>query len=174
MHCGAFMWYEERSGKKKQITPPKFTNCCTNGKVQVPNLTEPPELLKELILGTNARSKKFIQNIRAYNMMFSFTSMSGKQDTSINRGGGPYVYKIKGGNYHKIGSLLPENGEEPKFAQLYIYDIENEIQNRISAIKLVYYFFANLYELIIHELITKYNFIHYILIVERRMIQLER
>ncbi|XP_075096389.1 uncharacterized protein LOC107763668 [Nicotiana tabacum] len=31
-------------------------------------------------------------------------------------------------------SLLPPEGSSPKFAQLYIYDIENEVENRIHAI----------------------------------------
>ena len=34
----------------------------------------------------------------------------------------------------KIGSLLPVEGTRPKFIQLYIYDTENEIRNRIQAI----------------------------------------
>ncbi|OIT35849.1 putative udp-n-acetylglucosamine--peptide n-acetylglucosaminyltransferase sec [Nicotiana attenuata] len=34
----------------------------------------------------------------------------------------------------KIGSLLPPEGSSPKFAQLYIYDTENEVKNRIHAI----------------------------------------
>ena len=30
-------------------------------------------------------------------------------------------------------SLLPANNESPKFAQLYIYDTYNEVQNRLKA-----------------------------------------
>ena len=32
-----------------------------------------------------------------------------------------------------MGSLLPVNNDSPKFAQLYVYDIENEIHNRMSS-----------------------------------------
>ncbi|XP_075088408.1 uncharacterized protein LOC142170407 [Nicotiana tabacum] len=39
---------------------------------------------------------------------------------------------MSGQNYHHIGSLLPEIGKKPQFAQLYIYDTENEISNRMS------------------------------------------
>ena len=35
-------------------------------------------------------------------------------------------------NYHQIGSLIPESGNTPKFAQLYIHDTENEVKNRVS------------------------------------------
>ncbi|KAH1197555.1 hypothetical protein GmHk_18G051321 [Glycine max] len=34
---------------------------------------------------------------------------------------------------HKIGSLLPIPEKKPKFTQLYIFDTENEVQNRINA-----------------------------------------
>ncbi|XP_021991783.1 uncharacterized protein LOC110888572 [Helianthus annuus] len=56
--------------------------------------------------------------------------MGGKVDSKINRGNAPYVYRISGENYHTLGSLLPKEGGEPKFAQLYIYDTDNEVCNR--------------------------------------------
>ncbi|KAK9174942.1 hypothetical protein WN944_026946 [Citrus x changshan-huyou] len=66
--------------------------------------------------------------------MFAFTSMGGRVDASINRSKGPYVFRMSGQNYHHIGSLLPEVGKKPQFAQLYIYDTENEIDNRINTL----------------------------------------
>ncbi|XP_062074098.1 uncharacterized protein LOC133778245 [Humulus lupulus] len=77
---------------------------------------------------------KFRKNIRAYNSMFAFTSMGGRVDTSINQSAGPYTFRISGQNYHHIGSLLPEVGKKPQFAQLYIYDTENEIGNRMDTL----------------------------------------
>ncbi|CAH1421827.1 unnamed protein product [Lactuca virosa] len=56
--------------------------------------------------------------------------MGGKIDSSINRGNAPYIFRLSGQNYHSIGSILPEQGFKPKFSQLYIYDIDNEIANR--------------------------------------------
>ncbi|XP_022003614.1 uncharacterized protein LOC110901069 [Helianthus annuus] len=56
--------------------------------------------------------------------------MSGKVDSKINKGNAPYVYRISGENYYTLGSLLPKEGGEPKFAQLYIYDTDNEVCNR--------------------------------------------
>ncbi|XP_021985085.1 uncharacterized protein LOC110880993 [Helianthus annuus] len=56
--------------------------------------------------------------------------MGGKVDSKIHRGNAPYVYRISGENYHTLGSLLPKEGGEPKFAQLYIYDTDNEVCNR--------------------------------------------
>ncbi|KAK9724272.1 hypothetical protein RND81_05G060200 [Saponaria officinalis] len=67
-------------------------------------------------------------------MMFSFTSMGGKIDRSINQGRGPYTFKMGGQNVHLIGSLLPMDENPPKFAQLYIYDTNEEVQNRKTAV----------------------------------------
>ncbi|GKA62881.1 DNA helicase [Tanacetum coccineum] len=53
-------------------------------------------------------------------------------DESINIGRGPYVFKISGQLYHWIGSLCPEEGQPPRFLQLYVYDTDNEVDNRIN------------------------------------------
>ncbi|OIT19607.1 hypothetical protein A4A49_41443 [Nicotiana attenuata] len=58
----------------------------------------------------------------------------GKVDVSVNQTKGPRTFRLSGQNYHQIGSLLPPQGSTPKFAQLYIYDTENEVENRIHAI----------------------------------------
>lgn len=64
--------------------------------------------------------------------------MGGKIDQAINRRGrGPYVFRLHGQNYHSIGSLLPELANPPKFAQLYIFDTDNEVDNRSSAIRYI-------------------------------------
>ncbi|KAL8458190.1 hypothetical protein ACS0TY_035907 [Phlomoides rotata] len=147
------MWYEEISGKKQLVKQPKFPNCCGGGKVQVPMLTEPPDTLKNLLFRADERSNHFIKNIRAYNMIFIFTSMGGMMDTAINKGGTPYVFKLQGANYHIIGSLLPEQRKKPKFCQLYIYDTENEVNNRNTAIRAAATdATSNLDDTIIHDL----------------------
>nr|GFA80884.1 hypothetical protein [Tanacetum cinerariifolium] len=75
-----------------------------------------------------------VVEVRWYNCMFAFTSMGGKQDTSVNVGRGPYCYQLHGENYHLAGPLWPADGKPKKFAQLYIFDTENEIQNKIAAV----------------------------------------
>ena len=65
--------------------------------------------------------------------MFSFTSLGGKIDHSINNGRGPFVFRMSGENYHRIGDIVPEPGQAPKFSQLYIIDTLNEIKNRLDA-----------------------------------------
>ncbi|XP_072087015.1 uncharacterized protein [Arachis hypogaea] len=62
--------------------------------------------------------------------MFAFTSLGGKVLDSVNDGSGPPQFIITGQNYHQIRSLLPDSGQKPKFAQLYIYDTQHEIMHR--------------------------------------------
>ncbi|GKD69582.1 hypothetical protein Tco_1323672, partial [Tanacetum coccineum] len=65
----------------------------------------------DLISGNHPKSSNFIDNIRRYISMFSFTSIGAKQDTSVNQGHGAYCYRIQGQNYHRMGTLLPDEGK---------------------------------------------------------------
>ncbi|KAH7533322.1 hypothetical protein FEM48_Zijuj04G0118500 [Ziziphus jujuba var. spinosa] len=132
--CGALFWHDERVRKDYTSSKPKFSLCCMQGKVELPMMQDPPQILKYLLYGADDKSKHFLKNIQSYNNMFSFTSMGGKINSSANRGRGLPVFRLHGQNYHKIGSLLPLEGSLPKIAQLYIYDIENEVSNRIQAV----------------------------------------
>ena len=60
--------------------------------------------------------------------------MGVKIDRSVNNGGGPNIFKIAGGICHQMGSLLPQEGNAPKFAELYVFHGGNEIDNRIQAL----------------------------------------
>ncbi|CAN6703406.1 unnamed protein product [Malus baccata var. baccata] len=76
--------------------------------------------------------RHFRQNIRAYNHAFAFTSMGVHVDERINIGGrGIYTFRAQGALYHKIGGLLPHEGNRPRFLQAYIYDTEHEVENRM-------------------------------------------
>ncbi|OMO54591.1 hypothetical protein CCACVL1_27724, partial [Corchorus capsularis] len=69
------------------------------------------------------------------NCMFAFASIGGVIDHKINNEGGPYVFRLCGANNHLIGRLLPSSGARPKFAQLYIYDTSNEVQNWLGTMR---------------------------------------
>jgi hypothetical protein len=99
----------------------------------LPFLRDPPPFLSQLLNPDgDILSKYFLKSIRSYNSMFAFTSLGAKIDMGINKGPGSYVFKINGQVHHRIGSLLPENGESPVYAQLYIFYTNNEVQNRVS------------------------------------------
>ncbi|XP_056848871.1 uncharacterized protein LOC130499009 [Raphanus sativus] len=133
-HCGAIMWYGEQINRRRNTHTPSFTLCCGQGQVVLPLLKEPPEALKKLMMGDDKLSKKFQKNLRPYNMVFSFTSLGGKVERSVKKGVGPDMFQLHGENYHLLGSLRPEDGNNAKFRQMYIADTENEVKNRSNCL----------------------------------------
>ncbi|XP_045797724.1 uncharacterized protein LOC123891897 [Trifolium pratense] len=131
-NCGALIWYNERAEKNVFNSIPVVSLCCQKGDVTLPYMIEPPAILRLLFNGTDPRSSNFLLNLRMYNNMFAFTSLGGKIEYERNKGGGPPQFVISGQNYHRIGTLLPSEGHPPKFVQLYIYDTQNEISNRMA------------------------------------------
>ncbi|XP_020967606.1 uncharacterized protein LOC107615768 [Arachis ipaensis] len=98
--CGAYFWLLKRVERDSTINCPVFTVCCSKGKIQLPYLRKPPDLLYNLINGHDRKSLYFQK-------IFDLIT-----------------------NYHRIGNLLPDPGQKPKFAQLYIYDTQHEIMHR--------------------------------------------
>lgn len=131
--CGAIVWSQEQTILQKQKKSGGFSICCGEGKIELPLLREPPLELQHLLNNTDAQSKAFRQHIRLYNTLFSFTSMGGNIDTQVNEGTGPYVFRLNGQVYHLMGSLLPANGEKPLFAQLYMFDGQDDVHGRINS-----------------------------------------
>ncbi|GKA50236.1 hypothetical protein Tco_0743309, partial [Tanacetum coccineum] len=125
-HGAASFWYGECLKGHSHNQRPEYRLCCGRGSIYMQPPREPPEYIKSLF-----RNKHFMENIRAYNQMFAMTSFGAKIDESINAGRGPYVFKVSGQIYHWIGSLCPPPGEAPRFLQLYIYDTDNEVENRM-------------------------------------------
>ncbi|XP_070016933.1 uncharacterized protein [Nicotiana sylvestris] len=50
--CGALFWYEERIRKHYNSKKPIFTMCCDRGKIELPDLKKPPEVLDQLLFGS--------------------------------------------------------------------------------------------------------------------------
>lgn len=135
------MWYGERLNKRKNSKNPTFALCCLQGQVKLPLLKEPPIVLKRLMEGDDKLSKHFQNNMRPYNMVFSFTSLGGKVNRSVQNGLGPSMFQLQGENYHLMGSLQPNEGKDAKFGQLYIVDTENEVNNRANCLRYIQCFF---------------------------------
>lgn len=85
-----------RNGKIKQLV-------CAVQEASLLQLDEPPESLKQLILGSHPLSKHFIGNTRKYNTLFQMTSFGAKQVVEDNL---MPKFKIQGQVYHGIGSFL--------------------------------------------------------------------
>ncbi|KAI9089892.1 hypothetical protein K1719_028862 [Acacia pycnantha] len=100
--CGAEMWFAERLKGVKKNEMPQFGICCCNGKIIVPLLRRPPKELEELFFNKHSMQSKFFLK-------------------NIRTSKPPLHWK----------SITPQ-GNPPVYAQLYIYDTENEISNRMS------------------------------------------
>ena len=134
-HCNANFWLGEANKRRSKRAPIIYTECCQKGRVKLEQLRPTPTLLEHYLNPDNGReSMIFRENIRVYNSMFAYTSMGAKIDYSINDGFAPYVFKICGQVHHLMGSMLPRDGESPKYAQLYIYDSQNKVSNRMNVV----------------------------------------
>lgn len=100
--CGALFWYAERVLATSTVNQPCYNHCCKSGAVILPFPVTPPHVLTSLY-----NVPTFRQNIRAYNSMFAMTSFGGQADENINKGLGPYVFKVSGQVCHWLGSLCP-------------------------------------------------------------------
>ena len=89
--------------------------------------------LKDLMQGGDSRSKDFLEKIRGYNNVLAFASLGAHVDNSLSRGRGIYTFKVHGSIYHNIGPMMPGGvaDQAPRFAQLYFYDTDHELQNRL-------------------------------------------
>ncbi|KAL3646110.1 hypothetical protein CASFOL_011290 [Castilleja foliolosa] len=125
-HCAALFWFAERATCGSTLLSPKYTHCCKRGAVRLPLPLRPPEVIRQLY-----DDDSFMENIRAYNNMFSMTSLGAQIDEAVNDGRGPYVFKVSGQISHWIGSLCPPENQRPRFLQMYIYDTINEVSNRM-------------------------------------------
>lgn len=127
-NCGSFMWKEENHiGTLGHSAV--FSTCCSEGKILLPTISDPPLILQNLLTNENDEGKEFCHNIRAYNSSLAFASLGVNEDVLPSKG--PYTFRIHGSVYHRIGHVFPEVGEQPKFSQIYIYNTENETNNRI-------------------------------------------
>ena len=64
-------------------------------------------------------------------MALAFTLLGVKEDKTVNHRGG-WVFRVQGELCHLIGSLIPTDGEPPSYAQLYIYDPQFALQQRVN------------------------------------------
>lgn len=128
--CDALHWDEERLSNSSRIRP-KFGVCCNSGKITIPPAQDPPPLLRALFDDHSSQAQEFREHIRQYNAALTFTSLGVKVDESVNDGRGPYCFRIHGELCHLIGSLLPAEGHEPQYAQLYIHDPQYALDVRM-------------------------------------------
>nr|XP_016506750.1 PREDICTED: uncharacterized protein LOC107824485 [Nicotiana tabacum] len=115
--------------KRFEYEPPGF--CCNSGSIRLTSHKMPPEL-SELYFGNTEESENFRTYIRTYSNMFAFTSLGVKYDKELaRRNCDIYTFRVQGQMYHFIDDLIPSN-EKPRNLQLYFYDHNNELANRMA------------------------------------------
>jgi hypothetical protein len=103
-------------------TRPKFSSWCRHGQVLLPPLQAPPQPLNSLLTDiTDPDAKLLRERSRAYNSSFKMAT-SGADYQGAALAGGVQMLRMQGTAYHKIGTVFAPNGQQPKFAQVYVYD----------------------------------------------------
>lgn len=108
--CGALSWQHETM------------NCCSQGAIQLPTLAEPPLELAAIIQSSHVQL-----NSRAYNMSLSMASV-GHQNKGLPDG----WFILGGRSYHRIGGLIPSEGNPHTFAQIYMLDPDAASDRRMG------------------------------------------
>ncbi|KAG7951593.1 hypothetical protein I3843_12G015700 [Carya illinoinensis] len=104
IHCKAKRFHHETTGF-----------CCADGTISLA-INDVPDQLYALFTSNTDESTHFRTYIRTYNNKFAFTS---------------FGVKTQGQIYYYINDLVPSN-RRPSYLQLYFYDTEHELENRIS------------------------------------------
>lgn len=87
--CGTFMLKNETHSGTINVNA-KFFTCCNQGKIILPCITDPPDLIKHLISDDSKEGKHFRHHIRAFDSSLAFASLGVKED--ILPAKGPYTY----------------------------------------------------------------------------------
>ena len=112
-YCKAYRWTSELT-----------SICCKNGKISLPEIQNPPETIVNLY-----KSNSFLEKLVWYNNALALTSLGCSE---VRYPGFNPIFKIQGKLYHSIGSLLPKEGHAPRYAQIYLYDTDHQIQHRLG------------------------------------------
>ena len=105
-HCDALKFDKETE-----------TFCCSKGNVQLEESPQLQPFLEHLYEGIDSSGKHFLTNIRKYNTVFQLTSFGCNE---VSMAGFNPSFRIQGQVCHLIGSIVPMQGESPKFAHIYI------------------------------------------------------
>ena len=117
--CGAKKWKNETASL-----------CCNSGKVELTPYPSPPVFIKNLLTENSTEAKLFRENSRSFNNALALSSIR-VNEKKFSNGYNPSVI-FEGKVQQLYGPLLPENGEDPKFAQLYIHDPSTQHTIRVK------------------------------------------
>ena len=122
--CGALKFSKEKS---------RSTTCCSDGKVGLRPFPRPPEALMNLWMGSDSKARLFRAHSRQLN---NAVCLSRLQVTERNMAGFNPSVVFQGRHHLRTGALLPAAGEQPIYAQLYIYDAALESVQRYQNLRI--------------------------------------
>lgn len=149
--CHALVWRQELPARKTSASI-----CCMQGNIALQDFppSQPfPQPLHDLL--TLPEHRGFRENLRTYNNAFAMISSGVKVQISSNLlsavmpdsplnlptaasqatpASAPAALKVQGRVYHRIGSLEPQEAQQPCFAQLYVLDAAAQHAARLSNI----------------------------------------
>lgn len=119
-YCGAVKFFRETKGF-----------CCLNGQILLKTNDTPLELYM-LFTSNFEESLNFQKMVRSYNCNFSLTSFGVNYDKTLcTNYNGIYTFRVHGQIYHFINEIIPSDNCSSHL-QLYFFDIDNEVQNRLN------------------------------------------
>lgn len=127
--CGALMYPEESVSCTRGEH--HYGICCNSGKVQLAALLPPPEPMASWMQQDEPHGRCLFQHIRKFNNSLQMVSTSAANASFQH--GGPQPYKICGTLSHLVGPLRPEQGQRPQYAQLWIYDADEQKEAEMRA-----------------------------------------
>ena len=120
--------------KAKKFKKETASLCCNSGKVDLPIFPPPPKLIQNLLTAKTVEAKLFRDNSRSFNNGLALSSIIVNERRFASGYNPSVIYEGKVTQLY--GPLLPNEGEEPRFAQLYVHDPSTEHTMRIRNMSL--------------------------------------
>jgi hypothetical protein len=117
--CNARKWSKE--------TP---SQCCNGGKVVLDVFPDPPKIVQSLLTSETVEARLYRENIRCFNNALALSSLK-VDERKFKNGYSPSVI-FEGKVSQMFGPLYPDDGMEPKFAQLYVHDPKTQHTMRVK------------------------------------------
>lgn len=116
------------------------TLCCHKGKVPFSNLRISPYFQE---LNENSQSENraarlkyrhYLDNIVQFNAAFAMVISETHLDETIFTRFPlqDYLYKIHDTSYHRVGLLIPQEGRDSQYSQIYMFDVDTATHQRMK------------------------------------------